>query len=289
MTSHRVPISVIILTYNEEANIEACLRSVHYWADEIFVVDSGSTDATVSIAHRYTENIVPHPFETHAQQFNWALDNLPVRAEWVMRLDADEMVTPDLACELWQKLPAFPEYVSGLYLKRRVYFMGRWIRHGGYYPTWLLRVFRRGTCRCENLWMDEHMVLLKGRHLQLECDIIDYNRKGLSFWTAKHEGYARREMMDMLGIAQEHNSQTISASPFGTHEQRKRWLKGSVYTRSPLFLRAFAYFLYRYFFCLGFLDGREGLIFHFLQGCWYRFYVDAKIYEARKRNEIHGT
>jgi glycosyltransferase involved in cell wall biosynthesis len=283
-TMTKLSISVIILTYNEEKNIEECLRSVYGWADEIFIVDSYSTDRTLEIARRYANKIYQHPFETQAKQFNWALDNLPISTEWIMRLDADERLTSELCNELREKLPSMPEEVTGLYVKRRVYFMGRWIKHGGYYPIWLLRIFRRGKGRCEERLMDEHIVVTEGKTIQLKNDIIDYNRKGLSFWIEKHNQFATREMLDILAIGSHQNvsNLTINASLKGFQGSQKRWLKQNFYLKLPLFFRAFLYFIYRYFFRLGFLDGKEGLIFHFLQGFWYRFLVDAKIYEYRK-------
>ena len=283
ITGDRLPISIIVLTYNEEVNIEACLRSVYDWAGEIFVVDSGSTDRTLEIAGRYTDQVFYHPFESWGAQVNWALDNLPFSYEWVLRLDADETVTPELAQELGCRLPALPDDVTALYCKRRVYFLGKWIRHGGYYPTWLLRIFRRRSVRYERHYGEaEHAIILTGSPEYLKHDIIDYNHKGLAFWTIKHEGYAAREVASLLGM-QPGTRVEIQGSPFGTPEVRKRWLKKNVYGRLPLFVRAFIYFLYRYILRLGFLDGIEGLIFHFLQGCWYRFYVDAKIWEAKRQ------
>jgi glycosyltransferase involved in cell wall biosynthesis len=282
MTNQRLPISVIILTYNEEANIEACLQSVCEWAGEIFVVDSGSTDATQAIAARYGTHIAYHKWKNHADQFNWALDNLPVQQPWMMRLDADETVTPELVAELRHTLPTVPADVNGFYVKRRIFFMGRWIRHGGLYPIWLLRIFRHGKGYCENLWMDEHIVLSEGTTHNLQHDIIDENRKGMRFWTIKHEDYARREMLDLFGVANAEHGDRMEAVWYRGQTQRKRWIKNNLYARSPLFWRAFIYFFIRYIVLLGFLDGKEGLIFHFLQGCWYRFYIDVKIYEARK-------
>ena len=287
----KTPTSLIILTYNEEVNIKHTLESVKDWVGEIIIVDSFSTDKTLQICREYTNKIYQHPFENQAKQFNWTLDHVPITHEWIMRLDADEMVTPELAEEIYDYLadkdresvrdPA--DGVTGIYLKRRVYFMGRWIRHGDYYPMWFLRIFRQGKGRYEEI-TEEHIVLSEGTSIRLANDFIDYNRKGLTFWTDKHNHWAIGEMMDLLSMKGGGTlpSNTVRPSLLGTQEQRRRWLKTSVYVRLPLFLRAFAFFFYRYFVRLGFLDGVEGLIFHFLQGCWYRFYVDAKIYEARK-------
>jgi glycosyltransferase involved in cell wall biosynthesis len=273
-------LSVIILTKDEAANLPVCLSSLSPLRPEIFVVDSGSSDSTVEIAKQADCYVVNHPFENYAEQLNWALQNLPITTPWVMRLDADEQLTSELARELKEILPRTPEEITGYQVKRRVFFMGRWIRHGGYYPTWLLRVWRTGVGTCEQRWMDEHIVLSQGRIANLNHDIIDENHKGLSFWVDKHNRYADREMKDILS----HDSQRDNLLHQGQFSQatQRRWVKKNLYERSPLFLRAFLYFLMRYTVGLGFLDGIEGLIFHFLQGFWYRFLVDAKIYEMRK-------
>ena len=193
-------LSVVILTLNEEANLPLALASLRGLNAEVFVVDSGSTDRTLEIARAAGCHVVEHPFESQAHQLNWTLDTLPIGTPWVMRLDADERLTPELAQELADRLPALPDDVTGLLVKRRVYFWGRWIRHGGYYPTWLLRIWRHGRARCEQRWMDEHMVVGGGRTLRLDQDIIDENHKGLTFWTDKHNRYADREVKDLLAL-----------------------------------------------------------------------------------------
>jgi len=279
----RAPVTVLILTYNEEVNVEHCLKSVHEWAGEIIIVDSFSTDQTLEICRRYTNKIYQHPFENHGKQVNWALENLPIASDWVLQLDADEIVTPELAQEICQTLPHLPDDVTGVYMKRRVYFLGRWIRHGDYYPIWLLRLFRQGCARNEE-FEEDRVILLRGRAVHFKHDFIDYNRKGLTFWTNKHNAWATNEARDTLLQARNEDVAQLSIAPslLGTQDQRRRWLKKNMYGRAPLFVRAFAYFVYRYFLRLGFLDGVEGLIFHFLHSLWYRFYVDAKIYVSRR-------
>jgi glycosyltransferase involved in cell wall biosynthesis len=295
----KAPLTLIIPTYNEEVNVEHCLESIYKWVSEIIIVDSLSTDRTLEICKKYTDKIYQHPFENHGKQVNWSLDNIPIACDWIMQLDADEMVTPELANELCQILPTLPEEVSGLYAKRRVFFMGRWIRHGDYYPMWLLRVFRQGKARNEE-FEEDRVVLLQGEASHLKHDFIDYNRKPLTFWTEKHNQWASNEMRDLLTLSKNDGEKlspmTIRPSLLASQDKRRRWLKKNLYARTPLFVRAFSYFLYRYILRLGFLDGTEGLIFHFLQGCWYRFYVDAKIYEAKKigtwekgRSGSHGA
>jgi len=272
----RTLLSLVILTYNEELNLSACLESVQGLPYEIFVVDSGSTDGTVKIAQDLGCQVVYHAFETQAQQLNWALEHLPLQGDWILRLDADERLTPELAQELSIVLPTLSADITGLYFKRRVYFLGRWMRHGGYYPTWLLRVWRRGCAWSENRLMDEHMILQQGQAAFLQHDIVEQNHKGLSVWIERQNRYASREAIALLA---EVSDNQIPPRLFGTPEARRRWLKYNVYLRCPPFFRAFVYFLLRFFVQRGFLDGKEGLIFHFLQGCWYRFLIDAKTYE----------
>ncbi|MBD1889382.1 glycosyltransferase family 2 protein [Coleofasciculus sp. FACHB-SPT9] len=275
-------LSVIILTKDEEANLPECLASLQNLGAEVFVVDAGSSDRTVEIARESGCQVFEHPFENHAAQINWAIENLPIKTPWIMRLDADERLTPELVEELKQILPYTEEKITGYQVKRRVFFMGRWIRHGGYYPTWLLRIWRTDFGVCEQRWMDEHIVLKQGKIAKFKHDIIDENKKGLSFWIDKHNRYADREVKDMVSLVAEKEDDLLKSSQYSQAIGR-RWIKKNLYTRSPLFLRAFVYFFMRYIIGLGFLDGVEGLIFHFLQGFWYRFLVDAKIYEEQKK------
>ena len=276
----KLDLTAIVLTYNEAQDLPDCLESLRPLNCKVFVVDSGSTDGTREIAESAGAQVVQHPFESHADQLNWALEQLPLEGSWLLRLDADERVTPELAKELSGKLPAVDDEISGFYLKRRVYFLGRWIRHGGYYPTWLLRLWRRDSAVAEKRLRDPHphMILRHGRAAYLRHDIEEHNQKGLSEWSVKHVQYALAEAQALTAGP---SDQEIRPSLFGSPEARKRWLRKRIYNRVPLFLRAFLYFLYRYVIRLGFLDGRQGLVFHFLQGCWYRFQVDAFILESR--------
>ena len=277
-------ISVQIITFNEEKNIEKCIQSILPLTNKIFVVDSGSTDKTVEICKKYNVSVEYRKFTNHAEQFNWGLDTFDFDTTWIMRMDADEEITAELIEDLKSFLSAPPENVTGVYIKRRVYFMGRWIKHGGYYPTWLLRVFKHGVGRCENLWMDEHIVVENGETIQIHNDIIDKNNKNLSFWTDKHNKYSDREVMDMINKIENIQNSEVSLST--GQASVRRWVKDKIYLKFPLFLRPFLYFIYRYFIKLGILDGREGLIFHFLQGFWYRFLVDAKFYEYKKAQKM---
>jgi hypothetical protein len=199
-----------------------------------------------------------------------------------MKMDADEYVLPELAIEIEEKIDSLNHDVSGIHIKRRVYFMDKWIKHGSYYPIWLLRIWRYKKGQMEQRWMDEHIKLSEGKSIQFENDLVDDNKNNLTWWTEKHNNYATREAVDILNILYGFiQYDEVEPKLLGSQDQRKRWLKIR-YASLPLFVRPFLYFTWRYFFKLGFLDGKQGLVWHFLQGFWYRFLVDAKIYQMQK-------
>lgn len=274
-------VEIVVLTQNEERHIPRLLRTARGLDGRIFIVDSDSTDRTAEIAGAAGALVVSHKFVNYALQFQWALDNLPIASEWVMRLDADETLTPELVEEIRRRLPALPPDVTGVNLKRRHIFLGRWIKHGGRYPLTLLRIWRKGAARIERRWMDEHMVLLHGRAVTFEHDFCDHNLNDLTFFTDKHNKYATREAIDVL-MRRRHlggGDEALTRRSASGEAAAKRWIKERVYNRLPFWLGPFGYFLYRYFVQFGFLDGREGLVYHFLQGFWYRFLVGAKVLE----------
>lgn len=282
-------LTVVILTRDEELHIERAIRSVKGIASRVFIADSGSIDATVRLAEALGAEVRFHPWSNHAAQFNWALSQLPTDTGWVLRLDADEYVTEGLAREIAMRLPALDPDVVGVTMSRRMTFLGRPIRHGGVFPVQVLRLFRHGRGACEDRWMDEHIVVA-GKVASFAGEIIDDNLKSLSWWTAKHNAYASREAIELLNL-QRRFLQRDEDQPFATGNQAgfKRHIKEKVYSRLPGGTRAMFYFLYRYVLRLGFLDGAEGLAFHFLQGFWYRFLVDAKLMELRRHMARTGA
>lgn len=282
-------LTVVILTRDEERHIARAISSVQGLASQIFVMDSGSTDRTVQIAQGLGAVVRTNPWTNYARQFNHALDLLPVGTDWVMRLDADEVVSPNLAREIAAELPHLAPDIVGVTIGRRISFMGRPIRHGGVFPIRVLRIFRHGSGRCEDRWMDEH-IKVSGPIAGLQGEILDDNLNSLTWWIAKHNSYASREVVDLLNLKHGFMAHDSVASLAGGQAGIKRWLKEKLYVRLPGGLRAFAYFFWRYVLRLGFLDGREGLAFHVLQGFWYRFLVDAKLaettaYMARNRTD----
>lgn len=276
-------IAVVILTHNEARHIERALASVASIASEVFIVDSGSTDGTIELATALGAKVLHHGWVNYADQFQWGLDNAPITADWVMRLDADEIIEPDLARRIAAELGSLTTDVTGVNFKRKHIFLGRWIRHGGRYPLVLLRLWRRGAGRIEQRWMDEHMLLLHGRAVTFEGGFADHNLNDISFFTDKHNRYATREAVDILNrrlglFAMDDRIHDDE----GSQASAKRLLKERFYNNLPFGLGPVLYFLYRYIFQLGFLDGREGAIYHGLQGLWYRYLVDAKVVELER-------
>lgn len=274
-------IAVLILTYNEEQHIGRAIESVRPFASEIFVIDSFSTDKTVEIAQRAGATVLQNPFVNQAKQFQWGVDHATITADWIMRLDADEVIEEDLAANIKATLPALGPEVVGINLKRKHIFLGRWIKHGGRYPLTLLRIWRRGHGRVEDRWMDEHVVVWGGDTITLEGGFADWNLADLSFFTSKHNNYATREAIEVLNQKYDLFSGDDDLSDKNAPRQAafKRWIKENIYNRLPFWMGPLFYFLYRMTVQLGFLDGRPGLIYHFLQGFWYRFLVGAKVYE----------
>ncbi|HQW02712.1 MAG TPA: glycosyltransferase family 2 protein [Saprospiraceae bacterium] len=284
-------ITIIILTFNEELHIRRAIESASRIANDVIVVDSYSTDQTINIALELNARVLQHPFVNQAQQFQWAMDNGGITTGWTMRLDADEYLTDELIHEIEGRLSNLNQEISGIVLKRQVHFMGQWIRHGGYYPIYLLRIWRTGHAVIEQRWMDEHILLTRGTSITFNHDFVDDNLNSLTWWTAKHNDYATREAVDILSRKYSFQDGDLSTGTKGNANQTttKRWYKNNLYLRLPLFLRAFLYFQFRYWIKFGFLDGQRGLVWHFLQGFWYRFLVDAKILQiewwAKKENK----
>jgi len=279
-----LPISVVILTYNEEQHIERCIANAQRFAKEIFLVDSYSTDRTVTIAEDMGAVVLQNTWENnYAKQFNFGLEHLAITQPWVFRLDADEYLTDALIDELHSKFKTLSSDVSGVIFERKMYFLNELMTKGMLQMN-MLRLFRNGHGFCEERWMDEHIVLTKGQSVLFENYFVDHNLNSLGWWIQKHNGYSIREAVDLLNA--EYNflkpkSHQLQVYEMSADAQSKRDKKKK-YAGMPLFWRSFAYFLYRYIFKLGFTQGKEGFLWHFLQGWWYRTLVDAKIYEIKK-------
>lgn len=284
-----VPISAIILTRDEEINLPRCLKSLRGLVSEIFVVDSGSTDRTVAIAREFGATVVEHTFEGHDRQWRWALTNLPIGNEWVLGLDADQRLTAELGDELRRKFATLPDDdVAGFYIARRNVFRGKWIRWGGYYPKYLLKLFRRSAIRFEDADLLDHHFRVEGRTAKLQNDMVEENRKEeeIDFWIRKHLQYAQLLAQEEMRRSAGQRPALVRASALGTPDERAEWMKAT-WNRLPRFIRPAGYFIWRYFIRLGFLDGKQGFAFHFLHAFWFRLVADLKLDELRDAHSRH--
>lgn len=286
-SSMKSSLTVIILTLDEEKHIRRCLESVEKIADRVVIVDCFSTDRTKELAREFGASVIEHEWRNYSSQFNWGLDNADIDTDWVMRLDADEVVTPKLAELINSELSEIPQTVHGLTVNRQIHFLGRWIRHGAIYPTRMLRLFRKGLGRCEERWMDEH-IIVQGDIAHLKGDVADINLNNLTWWTNKHNSYATREAIDLLLMQDRHRMGGRTKMVMSSQARLKRWLKEKVYSRLPLLVRPTFYFLYRYVVRGGVLDGWQGFAYHFLQGYWYRTLVDLKVHELVEQMKTSG-
>jgi len=282
-------ITAIILTKNEEANIVKCIRSIKPIVKRIIVVDSGSTDNTCSVAEAEGAEVMLHPLTPflYAKQFLYGMENGNITSKWVFRIDADEELTEESAREIDELCNANEDTdVNGIVLRFEVNFMGQPIRHGGVYPLRKLLIFKYGKGNIEDRCMDEHCVLWEGRSVEVKHDSLHHDYKGLSAWIAKHNNYSDREMMDYFNSL---NSETATGlggeNSLDAKAKFKRFLRWKVYYKLPAGFRAYAYYFYRYYVRAGFRDGKAGKIFCFMQAYWYRFLVDAKIYEHDLNNK----
>ena len=274
-----VPLTVFVLTYNSESDIETCLKSVEGWADEIFIVDSFSTDKTVEFAKKYTQNIYFHKFENFAAQRNWALENLPIRNEWTLHLDADESLTPELKTEIAGLIPNNTNSFDGFYIKRRFIFLGRWLRYGGNYPQTELRLWRHNLVRVIDAGALEY-IAIRGRVGILQHDMIHENRRGLTAWVTKVNMVSDWDAEEFLTGSGEAR---LMAADDSEHVElgKTRWLRIHIWNRLPLFVRPFLFFFFKYFIKLGFLDGAAGFIYCSLMHYWYYFLISSKVKEKR--------
>jgi glycosyltransferase involved in cell wall biosynthesis len=282
-------LTAIILTHNESLHLKRCISSLQGVATNVVVVDCYSTDNTRTIARGLGAKVVENTWVNYATQFNWALSQISPDSDWVLRIDADEILTQELAQQIRSQLPSVSSNVDGVFFGRRMTFQGRLIRYGGVFPVDVLRLFRPGRGQCENRWMDEH-IKVAGPTVKFVGELIDDNLNSLTWWTDKHNKYASREVVDLLNLEfgfMPH--ETVAHLIGGNQVGFKRWIKEHVYARLPGGSRAFLYFLYRYVFRLGFLDGKSGSAFHFLQGFWYRYLVDAKLSEVKRYMREHNV
>jgi glycosyltransferase involved in cell wall biosynthesis len=272
-----IDLTVIILTYNEELNIDNSIKSISNWVNNIYILDSFSNDNTKNIALSHNVNFIERKFDNYSNQRNFAINHLKIQTGWILFLDADEYLTEELKNEISNELlnPKF----DGYYLKRRFYFMNKWIKWGGYYPTYILRLFKKekGLFQRE---VNEHL-FLNGKAGYLKYDFCDNNKKSFHEWFLKHLTYAKKEATDLYL----QNKLSPDISFWGSQADRKSWIRYKIWNKFPILIRPFIYFIYRYFFRLGILDGIRGFIFHFMHGLVYFLLMDIFYYEMKKNKE----
>jgi glycosyltransferase involved in cell wall biosynthesis len=272
-------LTAIILTYNEEIHLQRCIDSIKDVCQRIIIVDSFSTDNTEKIAKENSVEFFKNPWKNYATQFNWGLENADISTDWVLRIDADEYLLPELQEDIKEELDSLPNNVSAIEVYLRRVFLNRHIKRG-LGKIKMIRLFRNKKAFVENRWMDEHIKVLEGDTITFNSEFADHNLNDIGWWSLKHNGYSIREAIDLLDIELD----ILNTKEEGTLNQQANAKRNTKvkYVKSPLFLRSFIYFVYRYFFKLGFLEGKEGFLWHFLQGWWYRTLVDTKIYEIKK-------
>jgi len=283
-------LACFILTYNEEKNIRRCLESLSGWTKEIFIVDSFSTDRTLEIAREFTDKIFQRPFRVHAEQWGWAVQNLPFSCQWCLALDADQSISGQLREEIESIFSKdIPDEVNGYYLNRRQFFQGRWIRFGGYYPKYMLKLFKIKEVSVDGKELVDNRFYVNGKKVRLKHDFIEDNRNedDIVFWLEKHLRYIRLKAQEIVAHRQKKGSWLVKPSFFGDPIQRVFWMTDFYYSL-PLYVRPLLYFIWRYFILLGFLDGPQGFFIHFLQGYWYRLMIDLEINYLRHGRPAKG-
>ena len=278
-------ITVLILTYNEEKHIARCIESAQTYSKTIYIIDSFSTDRTLEIAKNFNVQIYQNKFINYSTQYKWALKNINIDTKWILRLDADEYLEDNLINALNIKLPNISNNIVGINFKRKHIFMNRWIRYGGRYPLILLRLWKKGHGTIEDRWHDEHIIIHNGKTVTFTNNFVDHNLEDVSFFVKKHNRYSRGEAIEVLSdkLNLRTKPKTFNAENSNLNSYIKRSIKEKIYNKLPFGWGSFFYFLYRYFILMGFLDGKVGFSYHFLQGFWYRFLVETKVLELEKK------
>jgi len=283
--------SFIIITYNEEVHLPRLLQSISNLNAPVFILDSGSTDDTIKIAEEFGAAILKNPFINHPQQWDFALNNFAVQTPWVICLDADQVVTNELKQYLLTFRDEDHTDTNGIYFNRKNYFKGRWIKYGGYYPFYMLKMFRYGVGYSDLNENMDHRFIVPGKTIVWKNGwLLEENLKenNIHFWIEKHNRYSDLLALEEVERIRLLRSQIIKPRFWGSPYERTAWLK-RLWWQLPRYTRPHIYFIYRVVFRLGILDGRTGMIFHFLQGFWFRLIVDIKIDELLKQQNNEAT
>ena len=270
-------LTAIILTHNEEKHIKRCILSIRKFVKKIIIIDSYSNDKTIQIAKKYKAKIYKHKFVNQSKQINWGIKNIKFTTKWLLRIDADEIFTNKLKDKLIVKLNDNRKNYNGITINRKIRFLNKDINFGGVSPHKTLRIWRKNKGYCEDAWMDEQM-LVKGKIIHINENLIDHNLNNLSWWINKHKLYAEREAKNYL-LSKKNLKKKINL--FDPSKINK-YSKLKIYYNFPIYIRPFLLFVYNYFIKFGFLSGWQGLTFYFLQSFWFRLLVDINIKTQQK-------
>lgn len=274
-------IAAVIIVFNEEIHIERCLLSLKDLVDEVHIIDSYSADKTTKIASKYGARIYQVDWEnSYSKKYNWALENISTKCDWIFRIDADEICSPELCLEIKEEFKKDrKKNLNSLKVKRVIKFLGKELFFGGMQPVYTLRLFKKNNGLCESKLMDEHIVVKNEVSINLKHKLIDDNKKGWEDWISKHNTYALKEAIDAIQRKEKKLKHQLDINSNDLDQVRKKRKHKERYEKLPLFIRPIMYFLYRYILKGGFRDGFSGFSWHFLQGLWYRMLVDIKIYQ----------
>lgn len=270
-------VTFLVLTKNEELHIERCLNHLSVLGAKIVVVDSNSTDLTLNIVKNFNCNLYNYSSETFSEKLNWALENIPFETEWVIRVDADEIVDSKILVKFHKARSMCNSNINGYYINRRIGFMGKWLKYGGLHPRYSLRIMRPHHVNCEKRYLDEHIIVENEAVDRIDSFVFDNPLISINMWINKHNNYSNLEVRQYFDEIDQKNK-------LSSQEGLLRFLKNNIYYRIPLFIRPFLYFFYTYFLRLGFMDGRKGFIWAILHSFWYRILIDIKISEHKDKN-----
>lgn len=269
-------LTVVILTYNEGIHIARAIRNVLRWADKVIVLDSYSQDKTVEIAKNLDVEVIFRKFDDYKNQRLYAIDYCKDKTEWMFFLDADEYLLDETKDEI-KNVMNQKNNIAGYYVPRRFIFMKKWIRYGGYYPCYLIRLFKPTAATVYGA-VNEH-VIIHGEVAKLRHDVVDHNLKDVASWIHKHNKYTDLESLRFWHA--KNTQRKIKGLDSFARLEWKDWVRENIWNHLPLLVKPFFYFIYRYFIRFGFLDGKVGFIYHLLQGWWYYFMIDVKYIEIK--------
>ena len=275
--NNSLDITAIILTYNEEKHIKRCILSIKKFVKKIIIIDSFSSDKTLEIAKKFKVKIYKHKFINQAKQINWALRKIKFQTSWILRIDADEYFTKELRKEVTTHINTLNFKYDGISFNRVIKFLNKEIHYGGTSPHKTLRIWKNKKGRCEDVWMDEQ-IIVNGKVFHLNQNLIDENLNDLKWWKLKHRNYAKREAISFLNNKKNKNKSKFKKKL--KNVRKRKYLKEKIYYKLPIFLRPLLFFLYSMIFKLGIITGWQGLVFYYYQTLWFRLLVDINIFKS---------